>query len=55
MAQKTFKVTADSGIHARPATVLVQTARKEKASLHLFLKVTGLSLARNCLKSTLKK
>lgn len=24
MAQKTFKVTADSGIHARPATVLVQ-------------------------------
>ncbi|MED4812495.1 phosphocarrier protein HPr [Bacillus atrophaeus] len=35
MAQKTFKVTADSGIHARPATVLVQTASKYDADVHL--------------------
>ncbi|WP_246943113.1 phosphocarrier protein HPr [Bacillus pinisoli] len=26
MAEKTFTITAESGIHARPATVLVQTA-----------------------------
>ncbi|MBM7661993.1 phosphocarrier protein [Bacillus mesophilus] len=26
MAEKTFKITAESGVHARPATVLVQTA-----------------------------
>lgn len=25
MAQKTFTVTADSGIHARPATTLVRS------------------------------
>nr|1SPH_A Chain A, HISTIDINE-CONTAINING PHOSPHOCARRIER PROTEIN HPR [Bacillus subtilis]1SPH_B Chain B, HISTIDINE-CONTAINING PHOSPHOCARRIER PROTEIN HPR [Bacillus subtilis] len=35
MAQKTFKVTADSGIHARPATVLVQTASKYDADVNL--------------------
>jgi len=35
MAQKTFKVTADSGIHARPATVLVQTASKYDADINL--------------------
>lgn len=26
MAEKTFTITAESGIHARPATALVQTA-----------------------------
>ena len=31
MAKQTLKVTADSGIHARPATVLVQTASKYDA------------------------
>ncbi|MBD1383295.1 phosphocarrier protein HPr [Metabacillus arenae] len=35
MAEKTFKVTADSGIHARPATVLVQTASKFDADVNL--------------------
>ena len=35
MAQKTFKVTADSGIHARPATVLVQTASKYDPDVNL--------------------
>ncbi|MFL0438046.1 phosphocarrier protein HPr [Bacillus pumilus] len=35
MAQQTFKVTADSGIHARPATVLVQTASKYDADITL--------------------
>ncbi|ALC80869.1 MULTISPECIES: phosphocarrier protein HPr [Bacillus] len=35
MAQKTFKVTADSGIHARPATVLVQTASKYDSDINL--------------------
>ncbi|MFC0270656.1 phosphocarrier protein HPr [Metabacillus herbersteinensis] len=35
MAEKTFKVTADSGIHARPATVLVQAASKFDADVNL--------------------
>ncbi|PLR69458.1 MULTISPECIES: phosphocarrier protein HPr [Bacillaceae] len=35
MAEKTFKVTAESGIHARPATVLVQTASKFDADVNL--------------------
>ncbi|MBM7620143.1 MULTISPECIES: phosphocarrier protein HPr [Bacillaceae] len=35
MAEKTFKVTADSGIHARPATQLVQTAGKFDAEVNL--------------------
>lgn len=33
--EKTFKVTADSGIHARPATVLVNTASKFGADINL--------------------
>lgn len=28
MAEKTFTITAESGLHARPATVLVQVAGK---------------------------
>ncbi|AST92520.1 MULTISPECIES: phosphocarrier protein HPr [Sutcliffiella] len=35
MAEKVFKVTADSGIHARPATQLVQTASKFDADINL--------------------
>ncbi|MDQ0229504.1 phosphocarrier protein HPr [Metabacillus malikii] len=35
MAEKTFKVTASTGIHARPATVLVQTASKFDADVNL--------------------
>ncbi|QGQ46767.1 phosphocarrier protein HPr [Metabacillus sediminilitoris] len=35
MAEKTFTVTAETGIHARPATVLVQTASKFDADVNL--------------------
>ncbi|MFY4773512.1 phosphocarrier protein HPr [Metabacillus sp. RGM 3146] len=35
MAEKTFKVTAETGIHARPATVLVQTASRFDADVNL--------------------
>ncbi|PGT81646.1 MULTISPECIES: phosphocarrier protein HPr [Bacillaceae] len=35
MAEKTFTVTADTGIHARPATVLVQAASKYDADVNL--------------------
>ncbi|MFD7523309.1 MULTISPECIES: phosphocarrier protein HPr [Paenibacillus] len=31
--QKTFKVTSDTGIHARPATALVNTSNKFKADV----------------------
>ena len=35
MAEKTFKVTASTGIHARPATVLVQAASKYNSDIQL--------------------
>ena len=35
MAEKTFTVTAETGIHARPATVLVQSASKYDADINL--------------------
>ena len=35
MAEKVFKVTAESGIHARPATQLVQAASKFDADINL--------------------
>lgn len=35
MAVKQFKVTADTGIHARPATLLVQTASKFDSEINL--------------------
>lgn len=35
MAEKQFKVTAETGIHARPATLLVQTASKFDSEIHL--------------------
>ncbi len=35
MAEQTFTVTADTGIHARPATVLVQAASKFDADVNL--------------------
>lgn len=28
MIEKTYKVTAETGIHARPATMLVQSAKQ---------------------------
>jgi phosphocarrier protein HPr len=35
MVEKSFKVTAETGIHARPATLLVQTASKFDSEIHL--------------------
>ncbi|MDQ0970484.1 phosphocarrier protein HPr [Neobacillus niacini] len=35
MVEKTFKVTSETGIHARPATVLVQSANKYNADVNL--------------------
>lgn len=35
MAEKQFKVTAETGIHARPATLLVQTASKFNSEIQL--------------------
>lgn len=35
MVEKQFKITSETGIHARPATLLVQTASKFDAELHL--------------------
>lgn len=35
MLNETFVVTEESGIHARPATVLVQNASKFKSEIHI--------------------
>ena len=35
MAEKQFKVIADTGIHARPATLLVQAASKFDSDINL--------------------
>ncbi|OXS78403.1 phosphocarrier protein HPr [Domibacillus enclensis] len=35
MSKKTFTVTADTGIHARPATLLVQAASKYSSDVNL--------------------
>lgn len=35
MIEKQFKVIADTGIHARPATMLVQAAGKFDSEIHL--------------------
>jgi phosphocarrier protein HPr len=35
MAEKQFKVTAETGIHARPATLLVQTASRYNSEINL--------------------
>ncbi|WP_026692220.1 phosphocarrier protein HPr [Peribacillus kribbensis] len=35
MAEKTFTVTAETGIHARPATLLVQAAGKFDSEINL--------------------
>lgn len=35
MAEKHFKVIAETGIHARPATLLVQAASKFDSDIHL--------------------
>ncbi|KAB2337322.1 phosphocarrier protein HPr [Cytobacillus depressus] len=38
MVEKQFKVTANTGIHARSATILVQEASKFKSDIHLEFK-----------------
>jgi phosphocarrier protein len=38
MAEKQFKVIAETGIHARPATLLVQTASKFDSEINLEFK-----------------
>jgi phosphocarrier protein len=35
MAEKQFTVTSESGIHARPATLLVQTASRFNSNINL--------------------
>jgi phosphocarrier protein HPr len=35
MVEKQFKVIADTGIHARPATLIVQTASKYDSDINL--------------------
>lgn len=44
MAQKQFKVIADTGIHARPATLLVQAASKFDSEIHLEYKEKKVNL-----------
>ncbi|MGM9923268.1 MAG: phosphocarrier protein HPr [Bacillus sp. (in: firmicutes)] len=44
MVQQTFKVIADSGIHARPATLLVQAAGKFDSEINLEYKEKKVNL-----------
>lgn len=44
MTEKTFTVTSDTGIHARPATVLVQTASQFQAEINLSYKEKSVNL-----------
>ena len=44
MAEKIFTVTSESGIHARPATILVQTASKFHSEIQLQYKEKTVNL-----------
>ena len=44
MASKDFHIVAETGIHARPATLLVQTASKFASDITLTTKVKQLTL-----------
>ena len=44
MVQKTFHVTAETGIHARPATLLVQAAGKFNSEINLEYKEKKVNL-----------
>ncbi|OCA89790.1 phosphocarrier protein HPr [Pradoshia sp. D12] len=44
MVQKTFHVTAETGIHARPATLLVQAAGKFNSDINLEYKEKKVNL-----------
>ena len=44
MEKKSFNVVADTGIHARPATLLVQTASKFASDIYLEYKGKSVNL-----------
>ncbi|AKG03951.1 phosphocarrier protein HPr [Salimicrobium jeotgali] len=44
MVEKTFKVTSADGVHARPATVLVQNAGKYESDINLHYKEKSVNL-----------
>lgn len=44
MAEKQFRVIAETGIHARPATLLVQTASKFESEINLEYKERKVNL-----------
>lgn len=44
MASKEFHIVAETGIHARPATLLVQTASKFQAEINLDYKGKSVNL-----------
>ncbi|WNS74580.1 phosphocarrier protein HPr [Bacillus sp. DTU_2020_1000418_1_SI_GHA_SEK_038] len=44
MTEKNFIIAADAGIHARPATVLVQTASKFAANIKIEYKGKAINL-----------
>jgi phosphocarrier protein HPr len=44
MAEKQFRVIAETGIHARPATLLVQTAGKFESEINLEYKERKVNL-----------
>lgn len=44
MQKADFHVTADTGIHARPATLLVQTASKFQSDIELIYKEKAVNL-----------
>ncbi|MBH0230956.1 phosphocarrier protein HPr [Halobacillus yeomjeoni] len=44
MVEKTFTITSNDGVHARPATVLVQNAGKYEADINLHYKEKAVNL-----------
>ncbi|MFC7064075.1 phosphocarrier protein HPr [Halobacillus seohaensis] len=44
MVEKTFKITSSDGVHARPATVLVQNAGKYASDSNLHYKEKAVNL-----------
>ncbi|MGI8315579.1 phosphocarrier protein HPr [Halobacillus mangrovi] len=44
MVEKTFTITSSDGVHARPATVLVQNAGKYESEINLHYKEKAVNL-----------
>ncbi|WP_078553734.1 phosphocarrier protein HPr [Bacillus alkalicellulosilyticus] len=44
MAEKTFKIISDSGLHARPATLLVQAAGQFQSTIEIEFKSKKVNL-----------